>query len=215
MPVTFPWSPSAQPPLMAYVPVRAYGKPVFLLILTAKVMTCPSTDVDVRETSPSVKVPVTPTAICGSKQVQSPTCTTPLTELSDCVILPTIVAGGIPGRAVEVVLICQLPEMFWPSVGGPEGGLEEGAEALTPPPHPQSRTTAESSHAVLDKCVTDLAPWLSWPPWADGAVVRSWVSQVRRDGDPACLTFHSRGWLCSRGLHRLYPCIGPQSLRHH
>src|SRR5437667_5545588 len=149
MPVTFPWSPSAQPPLMAYVPVRAYGKPVFLLILPAKVMTCPSTDVDVRETSPSVKVPVTPTAICGSKQVQPSTCTTPLTELSDCVILPTIVAGGIPGRAVDVVLICQMPEMFWPCTAvreaAPEGVLNGARDGATPPPHPQRRTAADTS----------------------------------------------------------------------
>jgi hypothetical protein len=48
---------------------------------------------------------------------------------------------------VEVALNCQLPAAFRPCGGGPEAG----PEVLTPPPHPQSRTRAESRHAVLDK----------------------------------------------------------------
>jgi len=75
-------------------------------------------------------------------------------------MLAAIVNGGIP--AVDVVLSWQLPVIFWPRAGGSEGGTEAGfeggREVLTPPPHPHSRTTAESSHEVLDKCFMEPSP---------------------------------------------------------
>src|ERR1700674_887391 len=156
MPVTFPWSPSAQPPLMVYVPVNRPGEyvPVRALsvILPVKVVTCPPTGVEVREMLPPVRVPVRPMVVMRSKQFEPSTCTAPLTELPDRLILPAIVRGGIPD--VDVVLNCQLPELLWPCAGGPEsgpeGGLEGECEVPGPPPHPHSSTRTESTQEKLD-----------------------------------------------------------------
>ena len=56
---------------------------------------------------PPVRVPVRPTVVSRSKQFEPLTCTAPLTELPDTLILPAIVRGGVPGT-VDVVLNCQL-----------------------------------------------------------------------------------------------------------
>jgi hypothetical protein len=78
---------------------------------------------------------------------------------------------------MDVVLNCQLPAMLRPCGGGPEGelegglegGPEGGPEVLTPPPHPQSTTSAESNHEVLAKCFMELSPLgRFWHCWTDG-----------------------------------------------
>ena len=55
---------------------------------------------------------------------------------------------------LDVVLNCQLLEMFWLCNGGPEGGPavgpKSGREDFTSPPHPQSRRRFESRHVMFD-----------------------------------------------------------------
>src|SRR5690349_15281381 len=93
---------------MAKVPVNCPGRNVpGSLKVPVKVATCPATDAEVREMLPRVRVPVRLTVFMRSKQFEPPTCTAPLTELPDTLILPAIVRGGIPATA-DVVLNCQL-----------------------------------------------------------------------------------------------------------
>ena len=63
--MTFPWSPEAQPPLMEYVPVNCPAEYVTarFVILPVRVVTCPATDVEVRDMLPPVTVPVRATVV--------------------------------------------------------------------------------------------------------------------------------------------------------
>src|SRR5579863_9413164 len=161
-PVAFPFSPSAQPPLMAYVPVNCPGRNVpGSLKVPVKVATCPATDAEVRDMLPPVRVPVRPTVVSRSKQFEPLTCTAPLTEVPDTLILPAIVRGGVPAT-VDVVLNCQLLTALTSGGGGfevaPEVGLE-GEPVVLPPPHPESRRRVES-HKMLAQCFMRLPPQL-------------------------------------------------------
>jgi hypothetical protein len=65
---------------MVYVPVKALPIP---LILPVIVRTCPPTDVEVREMSLPVRVPVRAMVVRRSKHFEPSTCTAPLAELPD------------------------------------------------------------------------------------------------------------------------------------
>src|SRR6266446_6923884 len=103
---------------MAKVPVNCPGRNVpGSLKVPVKVATCPATDAEVREMLPQVRVPVRPTVASRSKQFEPATCTAPLTELPDTLILPAIVKGSIPAT-VDVALNCQLLTRLAPGGGG-------------------------------------------------------------------------------------------------
>jgi hypothetical protein len=144
---------------MAYVPVNCPGRDVpGSLKVPVKVATCPATDTEVREMFPPVRVPVRPTVVSRSKQFEPLTCTAPLTELLDTLILPAIVRGGAPGT-VDVVLNCQLLTALTACgfEGRPEVGLE--GEPVVPPPHPESRRRVER-YKTLAHCLMKSLLWI-------------------------------------------------------
>src|SRR4029077_7594637 len=100
---------------------------------------------------------------------------------TDWLRLPAIVRGGIPG-AVDVVLNCQLVTMArWCDIGsvGFGSGLPTLPATFSPPPHPQSRTSAESPK-MLAKCFMGLSPvGRVWRSWADD-FTRTWERQFSR-----------------------------------
>ena len=124
---------------------------------------------------PPVRVPVRPTVVSRSKQFEPLTCTAPLTELPDTLILPAIVRGGVPGT-VDVVLNCQLLTALTPGgfEVGPEVGLE-GEPGVLPPPHPHSSTRTESSQEKLDGSL--VASFIIPPPVSLESVTSSVATQ--------------------------------------
>ena len=135
------------------------------LILPERVMTCPSTDVAVRERLLPVSVPVRPTVLGRSKHFEPSMWTAPLTELPDGRMLPPIVRGG--PETVEVIVNCQLPSTFGPDDGGGELAPPDPPVAppvaplvaawYPPPPHPQRRTSADSPNLFAQRFM-DVSP---------------------------------------------------------
>src|SRR5882757_3886947 len=90
-----------------------------------------------------VRAPVSATVVDRSKQFDPSTCTAPLTEPPDALMLPAIVRGS-PPEALEIILNCQLPAIFGPGVGEVIPPVPRVGRWYPAPPHPQSRRSAAS-----------------------------------------------------------------------